>query len=105
MLVRIALPGGRQGVSASPYDQGRFNPMHSISGHAMTIFFIKIYLFKKSFFWPPPWQMEVQVQGSNPSHSCNLCQRCSHTRPLTRCAGQGMEPEPPQRPEPLQSGS
>ena len=54
MLVRLALPGGRQGVSASPYDQGRFNPMHSISGHAMTIFLIKIYLFKKSFFLATP---------------------------------------------------
>ena len=38
-------------------------------------------------------------QGLNLSLSCNLM-----LDPLTYCTGLGIEPAPPQRPEPLQAG-
>ena len=36
-------------------------------------------------------------QGSNLSHSCDLCHSHSVLDPLTHCVRLGFEPEPPQR--------
>ena len=36
--------------------------------------------------------MEFLGQGSNLSHSCDLCCSCSNARSLTHCAGPGIKP-------------
>ena len=46
-----------------------------------------------NFFFPflaTLWHIEFLGQGSDPSHSCNLC--CINARSLTHCAMFGMEP-------------
>ena len=38
------------------------------------------------------WHMEFLGQGSDPSHSCDLCDICGNTGSLTHCARLGIEP-------------
>ena len=49
-------------------------------------------LFKFFFFLADPQHMELPGQGSDPSHSCDLCCRRSNVRSLIHCAGPGIEP-------------
>ena len=46
---------------------------------------------KQKFFLATPWHMEFPSQGSDRSHSCDLCCSCSHTRSLTLCAKLGLK--------------
>ena len=43
-------------------------------------------------FLATPQHMELLGQGSDLSHSCNLCQAVATLDPLTHCAGPGIEP-------------
>ena len=44
------------------------------------------------FFWLPCGIRSALGQGSDLSHSCNLCHSCSNTGSLTHCSGPGTEP-------------
>ena len=53
------------------------------------LFFVFFFLFQHTVSYGVPGQ------GSNPSHSCNLCCSCGNTRSLTHCSMPGIEPLSP----------
>lgn len=70
--------------------------------HMLFLFFLPPSVFLPSFLlclsFPflsaAPWHMEFSGQGSDPSHSCDLCWSRGNSRFLTHCADQRMNPGP-----------
>ena len=70
---------------------------------ACCLIFLKKFIY---FLWMHPWHTEVPeamdwIQASAVTHAT----AAATPDPLTHCAGPGVQTTPPQRPEPLKSGS
>ena len=50
------------------------------------------FLFLFFSFLATPWHMDFPGQGSDPSHSFDLCCSCDKARSLTHCAESGIKP-------------